>query len=201
MDNELLEEIMFVCPRRRVVSCCKKLIKKCSFKSGESMGYLCELSYWLYIYGYKKYIKSLAEPTHNLEFNGNYSVWSPIFSLWGLEIRIMREHEKYDEADMLCELINHYYLIPNKFETTCEDAVRRENKRRSVSLFDYPECTYQNEMSNSDCTKNDIIYWKSVSLMHMIGNGETGLFPKMNEHKDEIENCIQQYISDLSEVK
>jgi len=35
--KELFESIMNSCPRKKVVSLCKKLIKKCSFNSGEDV--------------------------------------------------------------------------------------------------------------------------------------------------------------------
>ena len=50
--KELFESIMNSCPRKKVVSLCKKLIKKCSFNSGEDARNLCSLGYRLFIYGH-----------------------------------------------------------------------------------------------------------------------------------------------------
>ncbi len=199
MNNELLEEIMQECPRKKVISLCKKLIKKCSYKSGTCTGQLCELAYWLYIYGFSQYIHRLAEETHNIPFVMNYNVWTAIFSLWGLEIRLLKENRKNDEADKLIYQINEYYLLPRKDETY-EYLVQWENKRRNNELFSFPKCTYNNEIAEAP-TKGTANSWKMSALMRMIGDGSTGFYPKMNEEAEKIEECIQKYISDLKEIK
>ena len=42
---------------------------------------------------------------------------------------------------------------------------------------------------------------KMSALLRMIGDGSTGLFPKMNEEAENIEKVVQEYLSDLSKVK
>lgn len=49
-DSSLFEEIMKSCTEKKVVSRCKKLIKKCTLTSGAVATTLEELEYWLYIY-------------------------------------------------------------------------------------------------------------------------------------------------------
>ncbi len=75
-------------PKKKVISCYKKLNKKCSYKSGADMEILCELAYWLYIYDQKDEVFAVAAETHNIPFVRNFNVWTWIFAIWGLEIRI-----------------------------------------------------------------------------------------------------------------
>ena len=66
--KELFESIMNSCPRKKVVSLCKKLIKKCSFNSGEDARNLCSLGYRLFIYGHIDEALAVSRYTHNVPF-------------------------------------------------------------------------------------------------------------------------------------
>lgn len=52
-NYELFESIEARHTEKKIISLCKKLIKKCSFNSGADARNLCELAYWLYVYGYE----------------------------------------------------------------------------------------------------------------------------------------------------
>ena len=201
MDNELLEEIMEKCPKKKVISLCKKLIKKCSFKSGACMTQLCYLAYWLYIYDFREYVLLLCEPTHKLFFERNYDVWTFIFYMWGLEIRILKEEGKTKEAQEIIDKIDECYLIPLE-DSTQEEQAEFEKIRRNNDIFSYPECTNKKDIDEADSySKSFVIECKLFALLRMIGDGSTGLFPKMNEEAENIEKVVQEYLSDLSKVK
>lgn len=100
--KELFESIMNSCPRKKVVSLCKKLIKKCSFNSGEDARNLCSLGYRLFIYGHIDEALAVSRYTHNVPFPGRgvFNVWTFILCLWGLEVFILKAQGKYEEADV-----------------------------------------------------------------------------------------------------
>lgn len=199
MNADLFSEIAQKCPRKKVISCCKKLSKKCSYKSGASMEILCELAYWLYIYGFSDDVMAVAAGTHEIPFVRDYRVWTWIFSIWGLEIRILRERGCHEQADRLISEMDEYYLLPVKEGETREDREAAEQTRRSRELFSYPICADQAaiEAEESKAWANKI---RLTALYRMIGDGATGLYPLMNRDMDLIESKIQEYMEALAAV-
>ncbi|MEK3794689.1 hypothetical protein MKX42_23375 [Paenibacillus sp. FSL R7-0204] len=43
--------------------------------------------------------------------------------------------------------------------------------------------------------------WRFVGLLHLIGYTDTGLFPRLNEQRAEVEACIQNYMLALAQAK
>ena len=111
MDG-LFEEIAGGCDNKKVKSLCNKLGKKLSFKKMGDVESLCHLAYWLYILERKEMAKRCVALTHSLQFDGNYNVWSFVHSMWGLEIRMLREEGKNAEADAICVAIDGHTLTP-----------------------------------------------------------------------------------------
>ncbi|MBE1553983.1 DUF6707 family protein [Sporosarcina limicola] len=129
-----------------------------------------------------------------------YNVWDFIHAMWGLEIRLLKEQNKLDEAQKIIEIINKYLLTPTKIDTP-EGTKTREAKRRE--RFTY-ESVIRNENIERDLQDNDIKRaneWRFIALLGMIGNTETGLYPNLNERKDEIEQKITEYITELTKIK
>lgn len=110
----MFESIMNSCPRKKVVSLCKKLIKKCSFNSGEDARNLCSLGYRLFIYGHIDEALAVSRYTHNVPFPGRgvFNVWTFILCLWGLEVFILKAQGKYEEADVRIKSIDYIHAQP-----------------------------------------------------------------------------------------
>lgn len=199
MNTDLFSEIAEKCPRKKVISCCNKLSKKCSYKSGASMELLCELAYWLYIYDCRDEVFAVAAETHEIPFVRNYQVWSWIFYIWGLEIRILKERGHQEQADELSAKIDEYYLLPVNEGETREEKEAAEQTRRSRELFSYPMCANQAaiEAEESKVWANKM---RLTALYRMIGDGATGLYPLMNRDMELIEGKIQEYIEVLKNV-
>lgn len=188
------------CPKKKVESLCKKMIKKCSFKSGADIQNLSHLAYWLYVYGEPQLSLNCISVTHDVVFEQNYNVWDFIHAMWGLEIRLLKEQNKLDEAQKIIEIINNHFLTPTKIDTP-EDTKTREAKRRE--RFTY-ESVIRKENIERDLQDKDIKSaneWRFIALLGMIGNTETGLYPNLNERKDEIEQKITEYITELTKIK
>ena len=204
MDN-LFEEISSGYGNKKVKSLCNKLGKKLSFKNMGDVENLCHLAYWLYILGKKEMAKKCIALTHSIQFDGNYNVWTFIHSMWGLEIRILREEDKHNEADVMCAAIDRHTLTPNaKTNETPEECKRREMQRRSNFVLGiHPDKTM--EVSNRREVERAIAegdlksanVWRFLALLHLIGDTETGLFPDLNKDKNKIEAIIKDYIQKI----
>lgn len=123
-------------PKKKVVSCCKKLNKKCSYKSGDDMEILCELAYWLYIYDQKDEVFAVAAETHNIPFVRNFNVWTWIFAIWGLEIRIWKERDCHQQAETLIAAMRYLptHIVPTG------SALRKKPPRRGRTSCVCPPC-------------------------------------------------------------
>ncbi|MBE1554004.1 hypothetical protein [Sporosarcina limicola] len=118
----------------------------------------------------------------------------------GLEIRLLKEQNKLDEAQKIIEIINNHLLTPTKIGTP-EDTKTREANRRE--RFTY-ESVIRKENIERNSQDNDIKSaneWRFNALLGMIGNTETGLYPNLNERKNEIEQTITEYITELAKIK
>ena len=83
----LFQEIMADHSEKKIISLCKKLIKKSSLTSSVDAANLCELAYWLYVIGDKENSLKVCEYS-NIEIPEkiNYNVWDFIIWIWGLSI-------------------------------------------------------------------------------------------------------------------
>lgn len=200
MAAELFEIIMEQCPRKKVISLCKKLIKKCSFKSGADCENLCHLAYWLYIYEQPTLSMKCVELTHDVPFDKNFNTWTFIHAMWGLEMRLLREQGKENEAQAIADTMNKHHLTPGKVDTP-ERMPQKEEKRRS--RFTYEDAVKQEKIKAflESGELNDANGWRFVALLRMIGSAETGFYPLLNESKARLEEKITEYISELQKIK
>lgn len=76
--TEIIQSIMDTVEKKYVQSYCKKILKKCSFKSANDMQNLADLADWLYVYGYYEEVLKIAEIVKDVQFTGNYTLWDNI---------------------------------------------------------------------------------------------------------------------------
>ena len=200
MDNTLFETIMNNYSQKKIVSICKKLIKKCSFGSMQDAWNLNDLAYWLFIYDYKKEALSVAQFTHDIPFPGKsaFNVWSFILTLWGLEVHILKEIGNTKEAEIRIKAMDAIWMTPIGVVDTKEKQEKNEYNRRSRFL--YPDILRSNQIESSTSTR-DANEWRFIALKTMIGYSSTGLFPNLKEHYHELSLDISEYISILSKIK
>lgn len=84
-----LESINF--KEKKILSALKKCIKKLSFKSSADLWNLKTLAMWLYIYGYEKHALKATQIIDELEFKGDFNIWTPVEKILLLQTRIYRE--------------------------------------------------------------------------------------------------------------
>jgi hypothetical protein len=201
LNTAIFEKFKEKSQKKKVQSLCNKLIKKCSFGSGADCENLCHLSYWLYIYGEEELAMECVALTHDVSFKHDYAVWTFIHAMRGLEIRILRSRGEGARADLIAKQIDTQLLTPTKLIPTEEGRAKKEGKRRL--RFTYENAIRKEEIENHVNEGNKIRAnaWRLVALLGMIGDTETGLYPLLNEARADIEEKIQEYISELALVK
>jgi hypothetical protein len=188
MEN-LFEEIMEKCNHKKVVSLCKELAKKLSFRSGGDTENLCHLIYWLYILDEKGLAKKCMVLTHNVPFDGDYRVWDFINNIWGLEIRILRDENKNNEADSIVKLMERHDLS--------NDTEAGLRKLRNRFTFEKVARKKQIEDALADGDNKEANIWRFLALFGLIGNTETGFYPNLNNDKEKIEETIKNYVEEI----
>lgn len=200
--KELFESIMSSCPKKKVVSLCKKLIKKCSFNSGADAENLCHLAYRLFVYGYIEEALAVCRYTHDVPFPGKgaFNVWTFILCLWGLEVFILKEQGKYEEADVRTKEIDHIHIQPIgiRINDSAEECRKFADKL-------YLQRTYPDVLNSKDIERakslNSANEWRFTALLKMMGYGATGLYPNLSAHWEELQQDINNYVSILSKEK
>ena len=158
---------------------CKQLIQKCSFKSASDMRRLRTLSYWLYIFGYKKIALEICVLTLNEDLSLEYEVDGPA-DMYGLEIRIARElFGESRKRNIPSNLLDYYFSKQVKRELAFPEILREDKISACSGAFLDTELLY--------------------ALFNMIGKGETGLYEQLNENSDKIEKTIAEYVNYLRE--
>lgn len=103
--QELLEKILNKVEKKKVQSLCKKILKKCSFKSKVDLVNINDLATWLYIYGCFDEAVAVCDLITDLEFTGNYTLWDCTDNALCLKARIMREQGNFIEREMLIQKV------------------------------------------------------------------------------------------------
>lgn len=106
--KNIIQEIMDKVDKKNVQSNCKKLLKKCKFKSTVDMEYLQDLGIWLYIYGHYEEAIKVCNIIKEIQFDGNYTLWFHIDTLYCIKARILREHGDITESKEIIKFINQY---------------------------------------------------------------------------------------------
>ncbi len=191
-NQELFEKIKDNHSEKKIISCCNKLIKKCSFNSGADAENLCHLAYWLYVYGYIEEVEAVYDITQDVEFPGKgiFAVWDFLHPIWGLKVYLLKQSGNEEKAKEIIHKMEQHSM----FNST----KKQEDARRNNIDFDFV-C---NEKKVIDAgSKADANSWRFISLIGMIGNTYTGFYPHLNAEKDRIEMKISEYLEALKSSK
>lgn len=185
---------------RTILKPCRRLLQKCSCKSVADMSRYCTLAYWLYIHGNKPAALALCEAVHGVEFPFEFHDWQGgIQNIYGLEIRIARELFGEDRRKILPPaLLDHFcskrakkamrwpQVLPEQtmlWHSSPEQTLAAEG---SLSAGDRPSTGSRS--STGDCPLREAEMLRV--LFRLIGHGETGLYPELERHREEIEQTI-----------
>ena len=196
-NQELFDSILTNHKEKKIVSLCKKLIKKCSFNSGEDIENLCRLAYWLFVYDYEDEALAVCAITHEVEFPGKgmWTVWDFIMYMWGLEVHILKQNNNKEKANEIIQQMDELWKFPRTLPLKASEHEIERRNRFTVSF-----CSREKEIANasSEARANA---WRFVALFHIIGYGATELFPNLNKEKELIDALAEEYIQKLKVTK
>ena len=178
--EETIRRIETNIDRKKVQSLCKKIIKKCSFKSNSDLSNVTELASWLYIYGYIDEAIAVCDLLKDMEFTGNYSLWDKADYTMCLKARILREQGQLTERDEL---------------------IGKVNEHRHPELYGNSVNWYRDTLNkniNSDSGINTKAGWLLTKFMYAVRYKEAGGHPIPDE---EFEKDISELIDVLKEFK
>lgn len=182
--TELIQSIMDTVDKKKVQSLCKKVLKKCSFKSANDMHNLSDLADWLYVYGCYEEVIKVAEIIKDVQFSGNYTLWDHIDSIYCIKARILRERGDMQEAQEIIEFVNQY-RAPHLYKNIVGwfNGTLEENIKTAIETYH---------------SKSEEYAWRIVKLDCALKYREAGLFPVSDE---ELERIISEQIEILSKAK
>ena len=181
--EELIQRIIDTVDKKKVQSLCKKILKKCSFKSSRDLDNVIDLAVWLYIYEYYDYSVSVCDILTGLEFTGNYNLWDSTDIALCLKARIMREQGITANREQLLEKVNEH-----------------RHPELYGNLIDWYRGTVNKNIGFDDQYHPNKIYpgWRLVKLKVAIKYKEAGGHPISDE---EFESDIKEIVNLLKQVK
>lgn len=170
--------------KKNVQSRCKKLLKKCNFKSTVDMEHLEVLATWLYVYRYYEKAIKVCNIIKGIQFDGNYTLWFSIDILYCIKARILREHGDITESKEIIKFINQY-RTPELYENNVDWFLNTLdlNIKNSIEQF------------HSKAMARD---WRLDKLIYAIRYREAGHFPVSD---DKLESIIKEQVDFLSKLK
>lgn len=180
--TELIEYIMETVNKKCVQSNCKRILKKCSFKSSKDLNDVTELALWLYIYGFYDESIRVCDLIKDVPFTGNYTLWDNVDVALCIKARILREQGK-EESKEIIRLVNEH----------------RHPELYINGLEWFTETLDKNIESNlKDNFKSAAREWRLIKLKFAIKYREAGEFPLSDEY---FEDVIKELISILSKER
>ncbi len=105
--QEIIENIMSTVDKKKVQSLCKKILKKCSFRSRNDLSNVSDLATWLYIYGCYEEALAVCNLLSGIEFSGNYKIWKKYYVYWVIYDGWLMLYEKM--SDLVTGLYSYKY--------------------------------------------------------------------------------------------
>lgn len=178
--TDLIEHIMETVDKKRVQSNCKRILKKCSFKSSKDLSNVTELALWLYIYGFYDEAIRVCDLIKDVPFTGNYTLWDNVDVALCIKARILREQGKQEESKEIIRLVNEHrhpelYINGVKWFTETLDINIESNLKENF--------------------KAGAREWRLIKLKVAIKYKEAGKFPLPDEY---FENVIKELMDILS---
>lgn len=181
--EEIIQNIIETVDKKGVQSNCKRILKKCSFKSNNDLGNISELATWLYVYGYNKEAIEVCDIVKDVVFTGNYTLWSNIDESLCLKARILREQGNIKESLDIIQYVNQY-RHPELYVNLVEWFTKTLDKNIESNL------QYR--------SKARARQWRLLKLQTAIQYKEAGGFPLSDEY---LEDVIKEMINILSKEK
>ena len=194
----LFEEILESHKEKKIISLCKKLIRKCSFTSGADATNLCELAYWLYVIGDSENALKVCELTNiDIPAKINYNVWDFILFIWGLEAHIYNEKGKTADKEFRVEQMKKVWSTPKNSNDTEGKAWAFMQKILNRQTFELVCDVKEIEENEAAGDKKSADSSRFIALYSMISYRITGFCPDLVKNNDKLNTKIREYIECL----
>lgn len=178
--TELIQHIMETVDKKCVQSNCRRILKKCSFKSGKDLNNITELAVWLYVYGFCKEAIAVCDIVKDIPFTGNYTLWDNVDTALCLKARILREQGNNIKSSEIVDLVNEH----------------RHPELYGNGVGWFTETLDKNIKSNlEDNFKSGAREWRMIKLEKAISYREAGGYPLSDGY---LEDVIKEMIDILS---
>ena len=189
------EELASRYQEKKIISLCKKLHKSCSLSKSKDVANLCELAYYLYIFGYPKEVLDLVKIVDiEIPSKINYNIWTWILCIWGLEAYIHQENGNLSKRDNKILMMKKVYSTPKRIGETEEEAWAFYQRIANRQTYDDICNTKQIEMYIAEKNKKFELAYRLTALYCMISYGITGFYPELENNKDKLQEDINKYI-------
>lgn len=183
LDLSIIKEIEECSTVKLIKKYCSKILKKFSVKSKNDMNNLSDLVTLLYVFDMYDEVKKVCEIMKDIEFDGNYTLWSHVEFIRFTTTRILKEQNRLEEVDSILSEVNAL-LDPTLFK----------NEATCLELYD-------KNIANAEQFnfKSEARDWKLLKLKKMINFLEIEDFPLNKENlaenitllKNELKNSIK----------
>lgn len=114
--------------------------------------------------------------------------------MWGLEAYIYRKQGKEEKAAERIAAMERVWFTPSGIWNTSESA--RAQHKLICNRLSFDDAIYREKIENATATGNKSLAnsYRFTALYRMIGYGATGLFPNLEERKEELEKMINDYM-------
>ena len=195
--KNIIESIQLKYSQKTIQSLCKKILKKHSLNSEGDIKNLHDLAFWLYIYEENKAVTEVINLTRDMSFNGKYTIWDYVHSMWALKARILRKAGKNKESWSIINSIIEHSLIPVKLCDTQEEMEKERNKE--LNNKKYEDIHYKENIKTSfeEGDEKSAREWMFLSVSQLIRYKEEAAYPALIKIDNQIEKDITEYIGIL----
>lgn len=198
MGNYQFEELMLKYKEKNIIKLSKKLSKSFSLSKSKDVTVLCELAYWLYIYGYEDEILDIYSLVNiELPIKVNFDIWTWILSIWGLQAYIYEQNGEVIKKDIIVEKIKEVYSQPKREKETKQEAweffqriANRQTFEEICNKRKIESCILEND-------KKLELGYRLSALYNMISYGVTGFYSDLEANKEKLKEEINDYIGKL----
>lgn len=128
----------------------------------------------------------------------NFNVWDFILWIWGLEAYIYRKQGKESDCRERIDAMDRVWSIPTPHFDTVEK--KRAHSQGIRNRLTYDDAINRREIERC-ADRREADSYRFSALCRMIGYGVTGFYPQLEEHKEELQKDIDEYINILQQGK
>ena len=179
IDSNMIELIESECRIRKIQTLCRQIRKRFRVDSNNDMLKVWKLISTLYVFDYIDFCQMLIRPIESIKFNNDYDIWHKVCELICLNSRIYRYKNMMDDSKLCLQII-----MAKEIEGKNLWSAQKEG---TYDIDHHIRIAVENQQLYSINSTQDIIYLKTLKMMHLIRYIELPDFPiDKNDANNEI---------------